>query len=373
MTAVAKPVAKPASAQSARKPADSAITQRLRTEVERTIQRSLKGLRYLGSPSPAVGPSAKTLLHRRGTLSLYHYHATTEEVYRVPILFVMAPTNKAYIFDLAKRQSMIEYLLARGYDVYVIDWNAPTREESRLKIEDYALDFIPDCLRRVQQDSGEQDVTLIGYCMAGVLSTIYTALNPDGPVKNLVCFTTPVDWKKMPLFQAMSDQRHFEVDRMVDAVGNIPADFVINAFDIQRPAGRIAGQIRLLDNMWNDEYVKGHRMMNRWGSETLPQAGEYYRQIVKELMWKNSLCEGTLRIGGRLVDLKNITVPILHVIGEHDTLVPPECARPLLEGVGSRDKQEVVLPGGHVSLVAGPNAVKRMWPALDQWLGKRSV
>ena len=28
-----------------------------------------------------------------------------------------------------------------------------------------------------------------------------------------------------------------------------------------------------------------------------------------------------------------------------------------------------MLKGGHVSLVAGANAVKRLWPKLDSWLG----
>jgi polyhydroxyalkanoate synthase len=45
----------------------------------------------------------------------------------------------------------------------------------------------------------------------------------------------------------------------------------------------------------------------------------------------------------------------------------------LVARAGSRDKKELMLPGGHVSLVAGPAAVKRMWPKLDQWLGGRSV
>ena len=66
-------------------------------------------------------------------------------------------------------------------------------------------------------------------------------------------------------------------------------------------------------------------------------------------------------------------MPLLHVIAQYDHLVPPECAQPLVALVGSADKQEIMLPGGHVSLVAGPNAAKRMWPALDQWLGKRST
>ena len=110
---------------------EPALAERLRPEVERAIQRSLKGLELLGSPAPSVGTTPKTLLHRRGTLCLYHYHATADEVYRVPMLFVMATTNKAYIFDLAPGQSLIEFLLGRGYDVYVMDWNAPTRRRAR--------------------------------------------------------------------------------------------------------------------------------------------------------------------------------------------------------------------------------------------------
>jgi len=97
--------------------AELSLVDRLRVEVEPTIQRNLKGIEYLGAPAPAVGTTPKTVLHRRGTLSLYHYHATAEEVYRVPILFVMAPTNKAFVFDMAPGQSLVEYLLARGHDL----------------------------------------------------------------------------------------------------------------------------------------------------------------------------------------------------------------------------------------------------------------
>ena len=355
------------------KRAEPALTERLSLEVERAIQRSLKGIELLGAPAPTVGRTPKTVLHRRGTLSLYHYHATADEVYRVPILFVMAPTNKAYILDLAPGQSLIEFLLGRGYDVFMMDWNAPTDEERDLKIEDYVLDFIPDCLRRVQEDSGEDDVTLIGYCAGGMLSAIHVALHPDGPIKNLACFTTPVDFSKMELFRSMADARTFDVDRLVDMVGIVPADMVMAGFDALRPAAKVAGQLRLWDNLWNDEFVKGFRMMERWGNETLPLPGGYFRQTVKELLRANALYEGKLKIGGHLVDLAKITVPLLHVIAQYDHIVPPACAHPLVERVGSRDKEEVVLPGGHVSIAAGANAVKRMWPKLDSWLQGRST
>jgi polyhydroxyalkanoate synthase len=353
--------------------ANLALTERLQLEVERAVQRGLKGMEMLGVNQPAVGRTPKTTLHRRGTLELVHYHASVDEVYRVPILIVMAPTNKGYILDLAPGQSLIEFLLRSGYDVYLIDWNAPTDDERDLRIEDYVLDFIPDCIRRVQQDSGEQDVTLLGYCAGGMLSVIHQSLHVDGPVRNLVCMTTPVDFSKMELFRSLSDERSFDVDRFVDGVGVVPANFVLAGFDALRPASRIAGQIRLWDNLWNDQFVKGYRMMERWGNETLPLPGGYFRQTTRELLQKNALYEGTLRIGGRLVELNKITVPLLHIIAQYDHIVPPACAQPLVERVGSLDKEEVVLPGGHVSIAAGANAIKRMWPKLNSWLEERSI
>lgn len=348
---------------------DASLTGRLRSELGMMVQRGIKGLEYLSTPPPAVGMTPRTLVHRRGTLCLYHYHPTADEIYRVPLLLVMATTSKAAIFDLAKGQSLIEYLLARGYDVYVMDWHAPSPEEAHLKLEHYVLDFIPDCIGRVQQATGVDDVTLIGYCMGGVLATLYAALHPGGPLKNLVCFTTPVDWTKMPL----AKQRHLDPERLIGATGLVSPQTIIRAIDLHRPAGRIAGKARLWDNLWNDDYVRGFRMMARFSDETLPLPGEYMRQIHRELGQNNSLCEGGLRMGGKEVDLKNIEVSLLHIIAQYDSLVPPDCAQPLVARVGSRDKEELLLPGGHVSLVAGPAAVKRMWPRLDRWLGERSV
>jgi polyhydroxyalkanoate synthase len=114
-------------------------------------------------------------------------------------------------------------------------------------------------------------------------------------------------------------------------------------------------------------------MFDRWATDILPLAGEYFRGIIKDLMWDNKLYEGTMSVGGRAVDLSRIKVPILHAVAEHDHIVPYEAARHLIPKVGSKDKEEVMLKGGHVSLVAGPNAIKRLWPQLDAWLGGRSI
>lgn len=340
--------------------------------INRTMQRSLKGLDFMRASKAPVGKTAKDLIYDKGTLQLYHYRPIADEVYRVPLIIVMATTNRGYLFDLLPGQSMVEYLLEQGFDVYMIDWNNPTSRERHLDLSDYTQDFIPHCIEKVQQESGETDVSILGYCMGGVLSAIYAATHSDGPLKNLACLTTPVNWHEMGLFSKWNDERYFDVDRLVDTLGIVPSDFISAGFDMLRPASKIASRIRVWDNMWNDEYVKSYRAFDRWGSETVPLAGEYFRQITKELMWKNKLHRGELEIDGKSANLANITIPIMHTIAEHDHIVPPAASRPLLELVSSTDKYELVLKGGHVSLIAGPNAVKRMWPSVNSWLGERS-
>ena len=342
-----------------------AIPDRIQSEVQRAIQRSIKGVEYIASSGPSLGSTPKDILAVRGTMNLYHYRPMADEIYRVPILIVMATTNRGYILDMVPGQSFIEFLLKRGYDVYMLDWSAPKPEEKSLRMEDYVLDFIPDCIRRVQQDSGETDVTVIGYCFGGVLSLLYGSIFNDGPMKNLICFTTPIDFREMKLFSNFSDRRYFDVDRLVDSIGNVPPEMILSSFEMLRPASRAASQVQLWENIWNDEYVKAYRMMDRWGTDTLPLAGEYFRAITKDLMWDNKLFNDTMSVGGRKADISRIKVPILHAVAEHDHIVPYDAAKHLIPKVGSTDKEEVILKGGHVSVVAGANAIKRLWPKLE--------
>ena len=351
----------------------ASISERIQSEVQRAIMRSIKGVEYLSSSGPTLGSTPKAVLHSRGTMNLYHYRPMADEVYRVPVLIVMATTNRGYILDMVPGMSLIEFLLKRGYDVYMLDWIAPRPEEKGLRMEDYVLDFIPDCVRRVQEDSGEPDVSVIGYCFGGVLSLLYGSIFDDGPMKNLICFTTPIDFREMKLFSNFADRRYFDVDRLIDATGNMPPELILTSFEMLRPASRTVSQIQLWENIWNDDYVKSYRMFDRWATDILPLAGEYFRTITKDLMWDNKLYEGTMTVGGRKADIAAIKVPILHAVAEHDHIVPYDSARHLIPMVGSTDKQEIILKGGHVSLVAGANAIKRLWPKLDTWLGKRST
>lgn len=100
--------------------------------------------------------------------------------------------------------------------------------------------------------------------------------------------------------------------------------------------------------------------------------GEFFRQWVKEFYQENRLIRGELRLGGRAVRLEMIRCPVLVVGAKEDSICPPACARGLIDAVGSRDKEYVELPGGHISLIAGRGAAVHCWPKVSNWLAPRS-
>jgi len=64
---------------------------------------------------------------------------------------------------------------------------------------------------------------------------------------------------------------------------------------------------------------------------------------------------------------------VLNAMAQHDHIAPYDSTHELTTLVGSEDKEDVVLKGGHVSLVAGMNAVMRLWPKVNEWLAVRSI
>ncbi len=348
------------------------IARRVEHEIDRALKRHIRGLDFLVADRAPVGTMPKSVIHRDGTAVLYRYEPVLEEIYRVPLVIVSPPSNRGYIFDLAPGQSFIEYMLNRGYDVYNLDWNPPRRDEAGLDLGDYVDRFIPDSLSAIAEITGDVAVTLAGYCMGGTLATMHAALHPE-PIRNFIAFATPIDFNFMTLFQSWADKRHFDVELLVSKLGIIPADVMLGAFDLSRPANRTAGRMTLWNNMWNDDFVKSYRMFDRWAAETLPLPGAYFHQLITRLMWDNALANGTMDIAGCPVDLQRITCPILNIVAEHDHIVSHEATRPLMEMTGSNDRQEILSKGGHVSLVAGPAAVRRLWPHIDEWLGVRST
>ena len=127
----------------------------------------------------------------RGT-TLYRYRSS-QRTQPVPVLLVFALINRPDIFDLKPGNSFVEYLLEQGYDVFLLDWGVPGDEDGDLGLEYYVCDALPWAIRETLRESGEDELTLLGWCIGGTLCAMHAALEPDSPVRNLALLTTPID------------------------------------------------------------------------------------------------------------------------------------------------------------------------------------
>ncbi|MFM6989712.1 MAG: alpha/beta fold hydrolase [Rhodoferax sp.] len=319
-----------------------------------------------------LGTTPKTTIYAQGTLRLNHYTPQAGSLYRVPVLIVTSLVNQPYILDLVPGQSMVEFLLLQGFDVYMVEWGRPRQEHKDLRLEDHVLDRLPKCVDAVLEHSGEKELSIIGYCVGGLLAALYSALHPDAPVKNLVGMATPVNADGLVSLKAWMG-KDFDEEALLAEFGNVPADWVQNTLRALRPLGKVSGALNLLNNMDNRDAVVSNLRMGKWEQDNIPFPGGVFRQMVNGFLRENRLVQGQWEIGGQKANLKNIRMPLLHLLAQDDHITPYASSSDLVNLAGSKDKQEIVLKGGHVGLVAGRGAQTRMWPALEGWLAPRSV
>ncbi len=323
----------------------------------------------------SLGVTPKETIYAQGTLKLHHFLPRVDDVYRVPVLIVTSLVNQPYILDLVPGQSMVEHLLERGFDVYMIEWGRPRREHASLLLEDHVLDRLPACMARVAEHAGVDEVSIVGYCVGGLLSVLYAALHAGkrAPgLKNLVCMATPVNSDGLASLKAWLGP-DFDEEGLLEHFGNVPAEWVQNTLRALRPLGKASGAMNLLNQIDKQDVVRSTLRMGKWETDNIPFPGGVFRQMVNDFLRANKLVDGTWEIGGRRVNLADITVPFLHLLAQDDHITPYASSRDLVQRVGSNDKQELIVRGGHVGLVAGRGAQTRMWPALDAWLAPRSV
>ena len=319
-----------------------------------------------------VGLSPKEVVWTKNKARLYRYTATAPRLYQTPILIIYALINRPYILDLAPGNSLVEYLVRQGFDVFLLDWGIPGPEDRHLKLDDYVFDYIPRAARKVRTISGADEFTMLGYCIGGTLATIYAATHPDGGLRNLVLLTTTIEFSDAGLLSNWTQPGAFDVDRLIDTYGNMPGELIDLGTKLLRPMGNISNYTRLWEKALDDQYVRGWQAMSRWVNDAIPFPGEAFRQWIKEFYQGNKLIQGTLVLKGQRIDLSTIRANLLAVAAEKDHIAPLPSCSPLMAQVSSTDKQFIALPGGHVSIVVGRNAVKGLWPRLAAWLGERS-
>jgi len=63
-------------------------------------------------------------------------------------------------------------------------------------------------------------------------------------------------------------------------------------------------------------------------------------------------------LAGDKLSPSEITCPVLNVVAMRDHIVPPPSTLPLIDLVGSKDRDELQLDAGHIGLAVGRSAAK---------------
>jgi len=259
--------------------------------------------------------------------------------------------------------------------VYLLDWGVPGPEDKDLKFDDYTLEYMPRAIRKIKVLSGVEEVSVLGWCIGAILTTIYAALRPDDGLRNLILLTAPLDFsqKEKLTFGRMTDEKYFDVDKVLATFGNMPPEMIDYGAKALKPVENYIGNyLKLWDNLDNPQIVENWHAMNTWVRDNIPMAGGAFRQLIVDLYRNNRLMTGELVIRGERVDLSQLQANLLTVIAEGDHITPPCQSETILAKVGSRDKEVYRVHGGHIGIMAGNAAHKRTWPHIDQWLASRS-
>ena len=317
-----------------------------------------------------VGTAPKELIYEEDKLKLYRYSRNEPNTCRTPVLVVYALVNRQYMLDLQPDRSMIRNLLNLGLDVFIIDWGYPNKADMYLTLDDYINGYIDNCVDVVRKVTQSDKVNLMGICQGGTFSAIYAALNPD-KIQNLVTLVAPIDFSTNEglLFNW---SKHLNIDALVDAYKIIPGDFLNGGFLMLMPFNlNIRKYVDMLDVMEDKDKLLNFLRMEKWIFDSPGQAGECMRQFIKDCYQQNKLVKGELKLGDRLVDLGNITMPLLNIYASADHLVPPASTKPLNDLVGTEDKTLYEFKGGHIGVFVGGRSQKELAPAISKWLHER--
>jgi polyhydroxyalkanoate synthase len=318
-----------------------------------------------------VGTAPKEFVHGVDKVRMFRYKRDGSPTCKTPVILVYALVNRYYMLDLQPDRSLVRKLLEQGLDLYVIDWGYPTRADQHLTLDDYIEDYLDDCVDFVRESTDSDQVTLMGICQGGTFSTIYSALHPE-KIKNLVTLVTPIDFSTDDgLLNIWS--RNLNVDALVDTYGVVPGDFMNVGFLMLMPFTlNINKYLGMLDIAQDKEKLLNFIRMEKWIFDSPAQSGACLKKFIKDLYQGNKLVKGELEIGGKTVDLKQVTMPLLNIYAAADHLVPPSSTKPLNDLVGSEDKDLYEFKGGHIGVFVGSKSQKELAPAIADWLHKRS-
>jgi len=271
-------------------------------------------------------------------VKLYRYEPFEKNAIKTaPVLITYGLIGSYTMIDLQNDRSLVRNLLSRGVDVYVIDWGYATRGDKYLSFDDYVGIYLDDCVDATCQNAELDKINLFGICEGGVFTTMYAAQHPE-KVANLILSITPIDFAA---YKKDNNPAHGLINLWVENIDDADIEALIDSY------GNLPGEI-----------MGGMVAAKQW---------------LIDLYKHNKLVKGEFKVLDEVVDLNDISMPVLNLHAERDHIIPPPCSTALKDYVGSKDYTDMPIKGGHVGIYVSSRlqdiATQRIKEIDVHWLG----
>lgn len=300
----------------------------------------------------------------------------------IPLVLVAPLAVTMRIYDLFPDRSLVKYLLARGFDVYLVDWGRPDGRHDHWHLATCYAEILPRALAAVRTHSGTRKLSLHGWSFGGLFALCYAALG-DPDIANIALIGAPCDYhangelgkqyqRLAKQVRRLEQRTGFRVHRTPPRLWRSPGWMNALMFKAISPVATVQGYVDLLRNLHDRGFVAAHATNAAFLDDMTAYPGGVVQDIVKYLWTDNVLARGELPMRDAPGTFAAIRANLLAVAGGDDTIVTRACTQPLLDLVSSRDKTLLDAPGGHMGILGGSRAPQTIWKPVADWLSARS-
>lgn len=318
----------------------------------------LFGRRHRYAPETA----AFEVIHRRAGVSVRYYApaapSETETRPRSPLVLVPPLAADLRIYDRRNQHSLVAYLSARGFDLYLIDWGWPTRADDRRRLTDYFAALLPEMLGRVRFHSGCRRLSLHGWRLGGLIALCYGAVSPADDLAGLVLLDTCIDYTAEPVGAGALRRQAGRWRRLTGVrAGHLPVAALHTPGWLQSLARQtVLGAAQPPD----DEALR---------SRAYP--GGVVADIIDHLWTDNALAAGRLPMARPGAGLAHVRAPILFVADADHPVCSAACGERLAAVVGSPRVDCEWTRGDPQHAACGALMARRSWSRIADWLVAR--
>ncbi|WP_284777465.1 class I poly(R)-hydroxyalkanoic acid synthase [Agrobacterium sp. lyk4-40-TYG-31] len=294
------------------------------------------------------------VIARSDLCEIIQYAPSTEKVLKRPLLIIPPWINKFYILDLNARKSYVKWCVDQGHTVFMISWVNPDARHAEKNWESYTREGIDFALDAIEQATGEKKINAVGYCIGGTLLASTLALHAQEKnkrIRSATLLAAQTDFTHAGDLKVFIDEQQLAaLDAHMKAVGYLDGAVMASVFNM----------LRASDLIWPyvvDNYLRGAQPppfdLLYWNSDSTRVAAANHSFYLRNCYLENNLAEGRMQVAGKLLDLKDITIPVFDLATREDHIAP---AKSVFTGAAlfGGPVDFVLSASGHIAGVVNP-------------------